>query len=288
MDFTIRPATLADQEFIASWTSATFSWGDYVGDAFGDWLEDDGCAVIVADVDGCAVSLGRIRMVSESEAWANAMRVHPDYRRRRIGSAVGDAVCDWARSVGAQVIRLAVEDWNEPARNHAEGSGFRALGDWQWAQRGVGDSSPIPEGNGGMRVKGYEALKPAASAEAEPALLSWSGGDLARAAHGLFDSGWTWQRLTKAHLVTAAKNRMLWEGRPGWALAERDGDLFRVHWIETTPEDAKAMVRALVERAADSGADRLRVVIPEVDWLTQAFRRAGFETGGITVFGLAL
>ncbi|MCH7583621.1 MAG: hypothetical protein IH941_10995 [Acidobacteria bacterium] len=48
------------------------------------------------------------------------------------------------------------------------------------------------------------------------------------------------------------------------------------------------MVRALVERAADSGSDTMRAMVPDVDWLIQAFRRAGFETGGITVFGLAL
>jgi hypothetical protein len=63
---------------------------------------------------------------------------------------------------------------------------------------------------------------------------------------------------------------------------------FDIHWMETTPDDARAMVRALVERAADSGADSMRAMLPDVDWLVQAFRRAGFETGGITVFGMAL
>ncbi len=66
-EFTIRPATTADHEYISSWTSETFSWGDYVGDAFNDWLEDEDGTVIVAEVGGYPVSLGRIRMVSESE-----------------------------------------------------------------------------------------------------------------------------------------------------------------------------------------------------------------------------
>ncbi len=209
-EFTIRPATTADHEYISSWTSETFSWGDYVGDAFNDWLEDEDGTVIVAEVGGYPVSLGRIRMVSESEAWSNAMRVHPDYRRAGIGSAVGDAMSKWARGAGVRVIRLAVEDWNEPAQNQVVKAGYRSLGNWLWVQRGIGDSSPVPEGNGGIRVKGFEALRPVHSAEAEPALLSWSGGELARAAHGLFGIGWTWQRLTKAHLVRAAKHQMLW------------------------------------------------------------------------------
>jgi len=288
MEFSIRLATNADSEYISSWTAETFSWGDYVGETFGDWLEEDTSAVIVADVRGRAVSLGRIRMVSDTQSWASAMRVHPDFRRSGIASAVGDTMWEWARVAGARVTRLAVEDWNEAARDLVAKAGFRPIGDWLWAQRGVGDSSPVPEGNGGMRVGGYEAIKPANSAEVEPALLSWSGGELARAAHGLFAIGWTWQRLTEAHLVGAAKHRMLWGGRPGWAYAGSEGDRFNVNWIETNPEDSRAMVRALVERAADSGAETMRTMIPDVDWLVQAFRRAGFETGGITVFALAL
>ena len=288
MDFTIRPATRSDHEYISSWTAETFPWGDYVGEAFGDWLEEAAGAVIVADVGGQAVSLGRIRMLSDSEGWASAMRVHPEFRRVGIAGAVGEAMWDWARSAGARVVRLAVEDWNEVARDRVEKVGFRPIGDWLRTQRGVGDSSPVPEGNGGMRVKAYEAIRPANSAEAEPAMLSWGGGELARAARGLFATGWAWQRLTEAHLVSAAKHRMLWEGRPGWASAESQGDRFDVYWIETNPEDSRAMVRALVERAADSGANTMQAMIPDVDWLVQAFRRAGFDTDGITLFGLAL
>jgi GNAT superfamily N-acetyltransferase len=289
MAFTIRTAVPEDHDYIVSWTADTFDWGDYIGDSFLKWLEDDRTEVTVAEVDGRVIALGRVHLVSPAEAWSSAMRVHPDHRRRGIGSAVGEATWDWARDAGARIIRLAVEDDNEAARGQVTKAGFRSVGEWVWAQRGVGDSSPVPEGNGGMRVKGAEALKPAHSSEAELALMSWSGGELARAAHGLFPIGWTWQQMTIDHLVAAAQARALWEGRTGWAIAEiRMDNRFDVHWIETGREDARPMVRALVERAADSGADTMRAMLPAVDWLAQAFRRGGFETGGITVFGLAL
>lgn len=288
-DFTIRPAEPDDHAFIAQWTAGTFEWGDYVSDRLLEWLEADGTAVFVGEVNSTAVAMARIQMVSATEAWSSAMRVHPEFRRVGLGTAVAQATWQWARERGAQVVRLASEDWNEPAHNQARKAGFRDLGHWLWARRGVGDSSPVPEGNGGMRVKAAEALRPAHRAEAEPALLSWSGGELSRAAHGLFPIGWTWQRLRIGHLTDAASRRALWEGRTGWAIADmRLEDRFDVHWIETSREDARHMVRALVERAAESGADSMRAMLPEVDWLIQAFRRAGFETGGITVFGKAL
>lgn len=288
MEASIRPARPDDAAFIASWTTDTFDWGDYVADRFDTWLIEERSSVIVAEVDGNPVAMGRIRMVSESEAWSSAMRVHPDHRRSGLGSAVGDAMWEWAVEAGARVVRLAVEDWNEAARGQVTKAGFRSVGSWLWARRGVGDSSPVPEGNGGVRVKGAEALRLAHRAEAEPALLSWSRGELSRAAHGLFQSQWTWRRLRIEHLAEAAARTALWEGRTGWAIATREDDRFLVDWIETTPEDARAMVRALVERAADSGADMMRAMIPDVDWLVRAFRRSGFETGGITVYGLAL
>jgi len=168
MDITIRTATPDDRDYIASWTAGTFSWGDYIGEAFEGWLEEEHGAVLVAEVDGLAQAVGRIRMVSDSEAWSNAMRVHPDLRRAGIGTAVGEAMWQWANDAGARVIRLAVEDWNSVARGQVTKAGFSPIGDWYWAQRGVGDSSPVPEGNGGQRVKGYEAIKPANSAEAGP------------------------------------------------------------------------------------------------------------------------
>lgn len=288
MEFTIRHATAADHGDIASWTTDTFDWGDYVADRFLAWLDDERTGVFVAEADGHPIALGRVAMVSHNEAWSSAMRVHPEFRRAGIGTAVGDALWGWARDAGARIIRLAIEDWNDASRGQVLKAGFHSLGDWHWVLRGVGDSSPVPEGNGGRRVQGYEALKPAHSAEAEPAWLSWSGGELARAAHGLFGTGWMWKRLTVEDLSDGAKDRRLWEGRPGWALAASTPDRFDVSWLETTREDARAMVRALVERAADSGADTLRAVFPDVDWLVRAFRRAGFDSGGVTVFGMGL
>lgn len=289
MEYRVRLATPDDQPFIAQWTAGTFEWGDYVADRILEWLASDHSAVFVADMGGRAMAMARIHMVSETEAWSSAMRVHPEFRRIGMGTAVAEATWRWAQHEGARVVRLASEDWNVAAHAQVTKAGFRNMGSWLWARRGVGDSSPVPEGNGGMRVKGYEALKPAHRAEAEPALLSWSAGELSRAAHGLFPVGWTWKSLRLEHLSEAARTRSLWEGRAGWAIAAMGPDnRFEVHWIETSREDARHMVRSLVERAADSGAETMRAMLPDVDWLIQAFRRAGFETGGITVFGRAL
>jgi GNAT superfamily N-acetyltransferase len=289
MDPTIREATPADVPEIASWTADTFSWGDYVPDALPKWLADPSGAVLVAEVDGSVAAMARVSMVSPSEAWAQGARVHPDHRRTGLGGALTERLAGWARERGALVLRLAVEHDNEPAQHHVEGLGFRPASDWWYASRRLGEGSPVPEGNGGRRVQASERIQEAHSAEAEPAFLSWSAGELAIAARGLFPINWIWRRLTLDHLDFAARNHALWEGRPGWAMLDIDhgGDL-SVYWLETAEGDARSMVRALIDCGSERGARELDILVPDVEWLRDALVASAFDLRGTRVYALPL
>ncbi|MDX1691038.1 MAG: GNAT family N-acetyltransferase [Acidimicrobiia bacterium] len=289
MSTVIRPAVAGDAERIAPWTRDTFAWGDYVADALPRWIDDPASMPMVAEVGGEVVALGSIVAMSDDEALAQGMRVHPDHRRSGLGTAVGEELWAWARDRGVRVVRLVVEDWNTAAIGQVTSAGFRPVSEWTIATRGVGGSSPTPVGNGGRRVPAPETLRPAHSAEAEPALMSWSTGPLARAARGLFPAdGWRFRRLTPDDLVAAARDRTLWEGRPGWAIAAVEAETFRVGWVETSEPDARAMVHAIVDRAADLGVDRIRVFVPAVDWLGQALRYFGSDLEPMTVYAKVL
>jgi GNAT superfamily N-acetyltransferase len=288
MDIDVRAARLEDRAEIAGFTTGTFPWGDYVADEFETWLADDSGVVLVGEVEGRVVGVARVALVSPTEAWSQGARVHPDFRRRGVGTAIAAALHDWAVGRGAHVVRLAVEDWNRPARAQVAALGFRPVSEWMFATRGVGENSPVPEGNGGRRVMAPEGIRPAPSAEAEPALLAWASGPLERAARGLFSVGWRWRRLTRADVVEAARRRALWEGRPGWAIADVDEEAFRVSWVVTAEDDAPAMVRALVDRAAAAGVERLVVMAPAIDWMRRAVQQRGCEVNRLTVYALPL
>jgi GNAT superfamily N-acetyltransferase len=285
---TIRPATLDDIPAISEWTRDTFPWGDYIPHVLAGWIDDDTGRVFVAEVDGTVVALARVAMLAPDEAWAQGMRVHPEHRRRGYGTGITAALAEWAGDQGAKVIRLSIEQWNTNAQGKVVGLGFRPVCDWHHGERAIGESSPVPEGNGGKRVSPPERLRTAHSAEAEAAYMSWVGGELARAARNLFQIRWRWQRLTLDHLVLAAKNQNLLEGRPGWAIAELDEADYAVHWIETAPSDARAMMLAIVDKAAESGAETLEVMIPAVPWLERELRRLGFEIHPLTVWAKSL
>ena len=289
MDVTIRPARMEDRAAIAGFTSDTFPWGDYVAGAYKDWLADrDGCVLVGADEDDRAVAVGKVTMLSPTEAWGSGARVHPQWRRRGISTRLSADLWEWARERGAQVVRLVVEDWNEAARAQVEAMGLRPVSRWVMADRAVGAASPVPEGNGGRRTPEPERLGNVPSSEAEPSFLSWVSGPLSQAARGLFPIGWSFRRMTVDDLVAAAREDRLWEGPAGWAIGRIDGDAFRVEWIETSAESAYRMARALVDGAADGGSDRLMVWAPDVEWMVRALRRAGCELHPMTVYAMGL
>ncbi len=288
MSYDVRPGTATDHDALASFTSDTFEWGDYVHDAYLRWLAHPDGHTMVAVHEGVPVGMAHARLLSPFEVWLQGARIHPEHRRQGIGTRLTGALLDWARAQGAQVARLAVEGDNEPAHAQVQQAGFRPVGVWSYATRAVGEASPVPEGNGGRRVATQERLKRAPASEAEPAFLSWTTGPLGRTARGLFAVNWRWRRIDVSDLEEAARRQALWESRAGWAMAELRAGEFNVAWIETTADDSYALARALVDAGVEAGADRLTVMAPATDWLNTALRRAGCDLDEITLYARSL
>src|SRR5690606_7803367 len=159
MAVSIRPAEARDAEVIAGFTQNTFSWGDYVADAFLDWLADEDAAVPVATDDhDRPIALARVRMLSDRESWLSAARVHPDHRRKGLGSALNDWCVEWSRQRGAAVARLEIETWNEPAQNQVRRLGYRHVATVVDAHREAGRAEIEPATNGGRRTPAEERL----------------------------------------------------------------------------------------------------------------------------------
>jgi GNAT superfamily N-acetyltransferase len=276
----IRPALPSDREAIVEFTRDTFEWGDYIADEFDGWLARPDMLVVVAvDDDEQAVALAAARMLSPSEAWFHAARVHPDLRGRGVAAEVSVALRTWARDQGAMVGRLLVEDWNEASIRHVEKTGRRRVASMVRCSKSVGDASPSPDGNGGSRVPLRLRSRPAHAAEAQPAFASWSVGELGRASRGLFGAGWSFRRLTIEDLIAAARGSAFWEIGAGWALASMGPDSrFEVSWLETREEDADDLLRSLIDQAIGSGSESITLWIPNIDWAVRAARRLGFDT----------
>lgn len=273
----LRPATLRDLDEVASFTQETFSWGDYVADAFPDWLADPQGAVLVAEDGGRVVGIGRTVLLSDREAWLHAVRIHPDRRREGIGTMLNEAGCRWARDRGALVARLMVEDWNEPAREQVTKLGYRVVSHWDWATRPVGSGEVDPRTNGGKRIPGEERLARAPAAEAGPAWIAWSTGELAATGRQLFPIGWHFRTMTAEDVVVAAREKTLHQSPSGWVIAVSDGEELAIPWLATSDLDVDRLVRAVVDHAQRASYPTVRVMAPRVPWLLEQLVSNGFE-----------
>lgn len=272
----LRSGRASDLEAVAAFTTGTFSWGDYVAESFLDWLGDEDTAVVVAtDEDDVPIALARVRMLGPREGWISAARVHPDHRRKRIGSALNDWCVRWVADQGGAVARLQIETWNEAAHNQVLQLGYRPVASVVNAVRPVSTAKMTPVTNGGRRVPAEERLDRAPKAEAEGAYIAWSTSDLARAAHGLFPvERWTWRRMTPDDVHQARA----WFCPSGWVLAEDEEGELTVRWMVCTPDDADLLVRATVDLAHERHSSAVHIVVPAVDWLQAALDANGFKT----------
>lgn len=284
----IRPAVPEDRPAIAAFTTATFSWGDYVADTFDEWLADPGSHVAVVTVDTQPVAIARAVMMSPTEGWLHGARVHPEHRRRGLGSRLNDHLSEWVRDQGGFVVRLMIESWNDPAQNQVASLGYRRVCDWTNATRLLG-SEPDPITNGGRRVHGDEQLAVGTPAEIEPAWVAWSASELSRSGRMLYPRGWLMRRITRRDLEEAVDGHRLLHGPSGWIVAEpEDDDTMFVPFLAATSEDAYRLIRALVDRADRRDFQRVRVLVPTVEWMDAALVRGGFDLSGDQIWERSL
>lgn len=152
---TVRQARTEDYEAVASFTRETWperEKRDYVPEVFHDWVESDGpeqrtVVVEVETADGSDVAgICQARLLGESEAWLQGMRVNPAYRGGGHGLTMTEALFEWARDRGATVARNMVYSWNDGGLGQSVAAGFAPGVALRWATprpREVSQAGPV-------------------------------------------------------------------------------------------------------------------------------------------------
>ncbi|WP_284014518.1 GNAT family N-acetyltransferase [Halobaculum litoreum] len=278
--FVVRQARESDVADVVRFTRDTWGdrHGDYLPDVFGEMVAGDGPAqhTLVIDVDDGDDVAGVLQcvMLSDSEAWAQAMRVNPDYRGHGLSPELSRAAFRWARDNGAVVCRNMVFSWNVAGLGQSRSVGFGPATEFRWLQ-------PDPDADADPDLD--------VVADPDAAWAFWSASDARDHLRGLaLDAAESWacSELTRDDLRAAADRDGLFVVRDGGTRAmsalaytydreDDDGEpvtwgIYHVAaWADAAALDA--LTDAVARDAAARGVDATRILIPEsARWVSDA------------------
>lgn len=285
----LRKARPDDADAIASFTTRTFAWGDYIPEAIADWIEDQSGQVVVGtDGNDVPVAMGRVELLTPKEAWLLGARVHPDWRGRGIATLLAKELTDWARQQGALVARLLIEESNTSSIHNIQKTKFRKTTIAHRGVRELNTPSPHRTGNGGTRRRSPLTVRQGTWVDAEIIAAAWSTSEAGRSLRGLFGQSWSFHRLRTIDVERAAREGRLWEIGSAWAITAEHEGRFEVQMLDASPSDAVDVVRALVDHAHDSGASEFSAWVADCSWLTDALATAGCDTEPSGIYSMAL
>ncbi|SEW21690.1 GNAT family N-acetyltransferase [Natrinema salifodinae] len=291
----IRRATHDDYEAVADFTGEIWPdrGGDYIPRIYHDWLEDEpgqGKKTFLAEIDGQAAGIVQAVMLSPDEAWFQGMRVAADYRRRGVSQRLNEATFEWAREQGATVGRVMIFSWNAASLGAARASDLEPITEFRFAH-----PAPDPDAEGPSRVSNDPAA----------AWRYWTHSDARGHLAGLGlapEESWAVRELTREDFERLADETAVFavDGEHGLA-----GAAYRSRTYDQAVEDdsngataaktetetwaeygvgawddvdaARSLFAAIARDAADCGADKTRVLIPETPRAVSDASYAGAE-----------
>jgi ribosomal protein S18 acetylase RimI-like enzyme len=282
----IRPARDEDREAVLAFCANTWEWGDYIGKVWDIWLHDPNGQLIVATSDGRPIGVAHLRMLSESDAWLEGLRVDPQYRRQGVGTSLNMAVQEEAMRRGATTVRLITESTNTASIRILPRVHMRQVGGFVPFRATPLMTSPDPHDI-------YERTQLATAADLDDIISYLNVSNVFPAAGGLYYVGFTGYTISDTLLEEqiAAQHIYLlrrWDRLDGLAIAEPrmeyDGLRLSVGYIDgTTIEAISLIAHDLRRRAAELETQSVYVYAPDLVLVRDGLAGIGYEWGG-TVF----
>jgi GNAT superfamily N-acetyltransferase len=127
----IRPAKSSDRDEILDFCTHTFSWGDYIDQVWDAWQREG--MLLVAESDNRKIAMAHAALCpGKRQVWLEGVRVHPDYRRSKVATALIEKMLKLGRQQGAQRARAIVAADNTASRRMMEKNGFAVAAQWAY------------------------------------------------------------------------------------------------------------------------------------------------------------
>lgn len=111
----VRKARSSDNDAVFKFCEKTWDWGDYVPRVWNLWLEEKDGRIFVATINDVPVGIIHVKILKQGEAWLEAARTDPNYRRKGVATAITKECFKFALQKGAKLVRLITASDNTAA-----------------------------------------------------------------------------------------------------------------------------------------------------------------------------
>jgi GNAT superfamily N-acetyltransferase len=181
MDLLIRRARRSDKRDVLAAVRTIWGGQDRIPNVFDGWVTHRTGPFFVVESGGRVVGMGKLTVVSSTEAWLEGGRVAPRWRRKGIATALIAHRIAYARERGFGVLRFSTSSDNTPIHRAAKQFGFRRI---KTLSRHEASAAP--------------GLPPSRATLAQAAGVLRCVGPLVQRDHG-----WEWREITPADVRSA-------------------------------------------------------------------------------------
>ncbi|MBI4791044.1 MAG: GNAT family N-acetyltransferase [Chloroflexi bacterium] len=249
----VRPARPEDKQAILSFSRNTFSWGDYIPEVWDKWLGDRAGQIVVGVVDGQPIAMLHVAILEQRVAWMEGMRVHPDFRRQGLGTAVDAGGLEYARTRGCRIARLATSSKNIPAQRTLRTQGYTQVAQF--------NSWTAPSAHGDALESRVATVDDLAEI-----LARWNQSEIRNPSHALLpDPYWRWTDLTESRLreqIAANQVRIVPGGFALCPTFDREKE-FYVHALAGDSETVRQLALDARVEAGYRGFEQLEAMIAD-------------------------
>ncbi|HTY08900.1 MAG TPA: GNAT family N-acetyltransferase [Candidatus Edwardsbacteria bacterium] len=123
---TVRRARPADKATVLDFCRHTFGrWGDYLPEVWDRWVREKKGLLMVAEVRGTPVGVGKITVQRPGVLWLEGLRVDPIWRGHGIGRVIQDFTWRKAMALRPRVVRYATGSYNKISQHLGKSKAMR-------------------------------------------------------------------------------------------------------------------------------------------------------------------
>jgi GNAT superfamily N-acetyltransferase len=208
-----RPALAQDKPGMQALTAEIWEGHDYLPRVWDEWLLDATGRLVVAEVKGRLVGLGKLTFLAPGQWWVEGLRVHPEFEGLGIASHLHEYLLKAWEKLGYGVLRLATSAKKLPIHHLCSRTGFEKVAEFTSFRA---DALPEP----------VDCFAPLASTKIDQVLEMAVSSPSMRYSGGYWDLGWEWAAPTPEFLADASAQGLAfgWRGERGFLVLRIDED----------------------------------------------------------------